>query len=154
MCSFAQEPSGTSRSNMKFNLIKLPFFVGQKRHNVCSFIDFHLAPLCCCKLASVVSDSVWPHGLQPTRLLRPWDSPRKNTGVGCHFLLQALLWQLPNLTCGPRFPSSAHSCHLALVMNLVHVGFPRRLQDPWGQGPLTPPGTSEVQACGQKLGTQ
>ena len=29
-----------------------------------------------------------PHGLQPTRLLRPWDSPGKNTGVGCHFLLQ------------------------------------------------------------------
>ena len=31
--------------------------------------------------------SVWPHGLQPTRLLRPWDSPGKNTGVGCHCLL-------------------------------------------------------------------
>jgi len=29
-----------------------------------------------------------PHGLQPTRLLHPWDSPGKNTGVGCHFLLQ------------------------------------------------------------------
>ena len=28
-----------------------------------------------------------PHGLQPTRLLRPWDSPGKNTGVGCHLLL-------------------------------------------------------------------
>ena len=35
-----------------------------------------------------MSDSVRPHGLQPTRLLRPWDSPGKNTGVGCHFLLQ------------------------------------------------------------------
>ena len=31
-----------------------------------------------------------PHGLQPTRLLRPWDSPGKNTGVGCHFLLQCM----------------------------------------------------------------
>ena len=30
------------------------------------------------------------HGLQPTRLLRPWDSPGKNTGVGCHFLLQCM----------------------------------------------------------------
>ena len=37
-----------------------------------------------------MSDSVRPHGLQPTRLLRPWDSPRKNTGVGCHFLLQCM----------------------------------------------------------------
>ena len=31
-----------------------------------------------------------PHGLQPTRLLCPWDSPSKNTGIGCHFLLQGI----------------------------------------------------------------
>ena len=37
---------------------------------------------------SVVSDSSRPHRLQPTRLPHPWDSPGKNTGVGCHFLLQ------------------------------------------------------------------
>ena len=35
----------------------------------------------------VVSNSVWPHRRQPTRLLCPWDSPGKNTGVGCHCLL-------------------------------------------------------------------
>ena len=35
-----------------------------------------------------------PHGLQPTRLLRPWDSPGKNTGVGFHFLLQ----EIPGVT--------------------------------------------------------
>ena len=38
---------------------------------------------------SAVSDS-WPHGLQPIRLLRPWDLPGKSTGVGCHCLL--LYW--------------------------------------------------------------
>ena len=38
--------------------------------------------IACCQVASVVSDSVRPHGLQPTRLLRPWDSPGKNTGLG------------------------------------------------------------------------
>ena len=37
---------------------------------------------------SVVSDSVRPHGLQPTRLLHPWDFPGKSAGVGCHCLLQ------------------------------------------------------------------
>ena len=37
-----------------------------------------------------MSDSVWSHRRQPTRLLRPWDSPGKNTGVGCHFLLQCM----------------------------------------------------------------
>ena len=39
---------------------------------------------------SVVSDSVRPHRRQPTRLPRPWDSPGKNTGVGCHALLQGI----------------------------------------------------------------
>ena len=37
-----------------------------------------------------MSDSVQPHRQQPTRLPRPWDSPGKNTGVGCHFLLQCM----------------------------------------------------------------
>ena len=41
---------------------------------------------------SVVTDSSWPHGLQPTRLLRPWDFPGKSTGVGCHCLLRVCLW--------------------------------------------------------------
>ena len=45
---------------------------------------------CCCKVSSVVSDSVRPHRRQPTRLLRPWDSPGKNTEAGCHFLLQSV----------------------------------------------------------------
>ena len=45
---------------------------------------------CCCQVASVISDSVRPHGRQPTRLPHPWDSPGKNTGVGCHFLLQCM----------------------------------------------------------------
>ena len=37
-----------------------------------------------------MSDSVRPHRRQPNRLPRPWDSPGKNTGVGCHFLLQCM----------------------------------------------------------------
>ena len=37
-----------------------------------------------------MSDSVRPHRRQPTRLLHPWDSQDKNTGVGCHFLLQCM----------------------------------------------------------------
>ena len=43
------------------------------------------------KVASVVSSSLQPYVLQPARLLCPWDSPGKNTGVGCHFLLQGLI---------------------------------------------------------------
>ena len=39
---------------------------------------------------SVMSDSLQPHGLEPTRLLCQWDFPVKNTGVSCHFLLQGI----------------------------------------------------------------
>ena len=49
-----------------------------------------------------MSDSVQPHRWQPTRLLCPWDSPGKNTGVGCHFLLQCMKVN--------RESEVAHSC--------------------------------------------
>ena len=47
--------------------------------------------------ASVVSNSVRPHRWQTTRLPYPWDSPGKNTGVGCHFLLQCM--KVKSLSC-------------------------------------------------------
>ena len=58
-----------------------------------SFLSSTLCFLNC----SVVSSSLWPPVLQPARLLCPWDFPRKNTGVGCHFLIQSstlvkLIW--------------------------------------------------------------
>ena len=43
---------------------------------------------------------LWPHGPYPARLLHPWDSPGKNTGVGCHALLQGIFltqWSKPGL---------------------------------------------------------
>ena len=51
------------------------------------------APFKSCALnfnLSVVSGSVRPHGLQPASLLCPWDSPGKNTGVGCYALIQRI----------------------------------------------------------------
>ena len=47
---------------------------------------------------SVVSDSQRPHGLQPTRLLRPWDFPGKSTGVGCHCLLHMIIYLILNIS--------------------------------------------------------
>ena len=42
--------------------------------------------VCCgCSVTAVVSDSLWPRGLQPAKLPCPWNFPGKNTGVGCHF---------------------------------------------------------------------
>ena len=51
---------------------------------------YFISSCCCCWVTSVVSDSVRPRRRQPTRMPCPWDSPGKNTGVGCHFLLQCM----------------------------------------------------------------
>ena len=90
-------------------------------------------------LQSVVSDSVQPHRWQPTRLPRPWDSPGKNTGVGCHFLLQCMkvkseseVAQLcPTLSdpmdCSPP-GSSVHVIFQARVLEWGAIAFFRQLQ--------------------------
>ena len=68
-----------------------------------------------------MSDSVQPHRQQPTSLLRPWDSPSKNTGVGCHFLLQcskvtqSYLTRSDPMDCSPP-GSTAHGIFQARVL--------------------------------------
>ena len=67
----------------------------------------------------LVSDSVRPHKLQPARLLCPWDSPGKNTEVGCHFLLQEIF-----LTQGSN-PCLLHLLHWqADSLPLCHLESP------------------------------
>ena len=68
---------------------------------------------CCCSVASVMSDSVRPHRWQPARLPHPWDSPDKNTGVGCHFLLQGWLYNGPQ-----RYQVLPGKCYLQSVQLL------------------------------------
>ena len=60
-----------------------------------------LSSCCFCQVTSVMSDSVQPHRRQPTRLCRPWDSPGKNTGASCHFLLNTWKWKgkVKSLSC-------------------------------------------------------
>ena len=74
----------------------------------------HLSVMCVCACVHVcwvVSDSLQPHGLWPSRLLRPWDSPGRNTAVGCHFLLQGI-FRIQSQTCiscigrGVLYPST------------------------------------------------
>ena len=65
---------------------------------------------------SVVSDSLWPRGLQPTRLLCPWDSPGKNTGVGYHFPLQGIF---PTQGSNPGLPRCKQ-----IPYHLSHQGNP------------------------------
>ena len=59
---------------------------------------------------SVVSDSSRPHGLQPTRLLRPWDFSDKSTGVGCHCLLHCwwdINWYTSSMENSMEVPKKA-----------------------------------------------
>ena len=66
---------------------------------------------------SVVSDSLRPHGLQPTRFHHPWDFPGKNTGVGCHFLLQEVF---PTHRLNPGLPHGWH--YRQTLYHLSHQG--------------------------------
>ena len=73
-----------------------------------------------CLVAQVVSNSVWPHRQQPTRLRRPWDSPGKNTGVGSLSLLQGIF---PTQGLNPGLP------HCRRILNqLSHQGSPGILE--------------------------
>ena len=81
-----------------------------------------------------MSDSVRPHRRQPTRLPHPWDSPGKNTGVGCHFLLQCrkvksgseVAQSCPTrsnpMDCSPP-GSSVHGIFQARVLEWVAIAF-------------------------------
>ena len=94
-----------------------------------------------------MSDSVRPHTWQPTRLPRPWDSPGKNTGVGCHFLLQCMkvkndsevTQSCPTLSdpmdYSPPGPPS--------------MGFSR--QEYWSGMPLPSPNKENIQGCAALL---
>ena len=80
-----------------------------------------------------MSDSVRPHRWQPTRLRHPWDSPGKNTGVGCHFLLQCRKVKVKSLSC--VWPSATP--WTAAFQAPPSMGFSR--QEYWSGVPLPSP---------------
>ena len=89
-----------------------------------------------------MSDSVWPHRRQPTGLPHPWDSPGKNTGVGCHFLLQCMkvksesevAQSCPTLSdhVNCSLPgSSVHGIFQARVLEWVAIAFSQKSPQRW-----------------------
>ena len=82
-----------------------------------------------------MSDSVWPHRQQPTRLRRPWDSPGKNSGVGCHFLLQCMK-EKSESEVAQSCPTLSNPMDYSLPGSSVH-GFSR--QEYWSGVPLPSP---------------
>ena len=121
------------------DLISLLLILDDQKHPaaLCDFVAVCCCCCCCCWVASVVSDSVQPYRQQPTRLPRPWDSPGKNTGVGCHFLLQRMKVKcesevtqscltLSDLTdCSPS-GSSTHGIFQARVLEWGAIAFSGR----------------------------
>ena len=77
-----------------------------------------------------MSDSVRPHRWQPTRLLSPWDSPGKNTGVGCHFLLQCMKVKSER-EVAQLCPTLSDSMDCSLPGSSVHGIFQVRVLE-WG----------------------
>ena len=77
-----------------------------------------------------MSDSVQPHRRQPTRLLSPWDSPGKNTGVGCHFLLQCMTVKSEN-EVAQWCPTLSDPMDRSLPGSSVHGIFQARVLE-WG----------------------
>ena len=67
-----------------------------------------------------------PHRRQPTRLPRPWDSPGKNTGVGCHFLLQCLKVKSES-EVAQSFPTLSNPMDCSLPGSSVHGTFQARV---------------------------
>ena len=100
---------------------------------------------CCCYVASVVFDSVWPTDGSPPGSPHPWDSPGTNTGVGCHFLLQCMkvksesevtqscltLWD--PMDCSLR-GSSTHGIFQARVLEWGAIAFSRTASNPDSKG--------------------
>ena len=71
----------------------------------------------------------WPHGLQPTRLLHPWDFPGKSTGVGCHCLLLITATVLANF-------SVSASCWQPPILRACCIFILAATQPVWSQGSL------------------
>ena len=77
-----------------------------------------------------MSDSVRPHRWQRTRLPRPWDSPGKNTGVGCHFILQCMKMKSESAFT-QRCPTLSDPIDCTLPGSSIHVIFQARVLE-WG----------------------
>src|SRR5574341_1099102 len=77
-----------------------------------------------------MSDSVRPHRWKPTRLPRPWDSPGKNTGVGCHFLLQCVKVKSER-EVAQSYPTLSDPVDYSLPGSSIHEIFQARVLE-WG----------------------
>ena len=98
-------------------------------------IHFNKISRCFMRACSVVSDSLRPHRLKPARFLCLWDFPGKNTGVGCHFLLQRI------------FPTQGLNLHL---LHWLADSLPRSHLDPGRTGQTSRITEKQLSGLGRK----
>ena len=84
-----------SRPSFTPDCASMWIFLGESTVSCCFLIFCVLYPVTLIAATAATKSlqscpTLWPHRRQPTRLLHPWDSPGKNAGVGCHFLLQCM----------------------------------------------------------------
>ena len=79
-------PIQIREGNLLYSVYQFKFHSGIKKMGHIIIMEC----CCCCLIASIVTNSGRPYGLQPARLLCPWDSLGKSTRVSCHDLLQGI----------------------------------------------------------------
>ena len=116
-------------------------------HWVIDLMELMVISAAAAAVTSVVSHSVRPHRRQPTRLPRPWDSPGKNTGVGCHFSLRCMKVKSESevaqscptlrdpLDCSPP-GSSIHGIFQARVLEWGAIAFSTHYHQPIKRMPI------------------
>ena len=92
-----------------------------------------------------MSNSVRPHRWQPTRLPCPWDSPGKNTGVGCHFLLQCMKVKSESEVT-QSCPTLRDPMDCSPPGSFIHEIFQARVLE-WGATAFSGRGLSHLQMC-------
>ena len=92
-----------------------------------------------------MSYSVWPRRRQPTRFPHPWDSPGKNTGVGCHFLLQCMEVKSES-EVAQSCPTLSDPMDCSLPGSSVHEIFQARVLE-WGAIAFSELSTLALQKC-------
>ena len=140
---------GSIKPNLQQALVNLPYLhtrwtrsVFQWHEYVAALFVPSIGTAAAKSVTSVVSDSVRPHRRQPTRLPCTWDSPGKNTGVGCHFLLQCMKLKSES-EVAQSCPTLSDPMDYSLPGSSIHGIFQARVLE-WGAIAFSSIGTTDI----------
>ena len=132
MCSFRYLCHSNRKEICLFSILQGAIYYLFNKH----FLSFYHVPVTILDAAAAVKSLQScptlcdPHRRQPTRLLHPWDSPGKNTGVGCHFLLQCMKVKSES-EVAQSCPTLSHPMDCSIPGSSVHGIFQASVLE-WG----------------------